>query len=156
MTRIITPFISGFMSQWFPSPFTMDGVNYNCAEQYMMHAKAKLFGDADSSDAILKAEHPREQKALGRSVSGWDQALWDAEKYDIVLRASRAKFTQNPDLADKLLATGDEWLVEANHEDAVWGVALGMGDPRLQDPEKWRGENLLGKILMQVRDELRA
>lgn len=154
MAQEIIPFISGYLSQWYRSEFKIGSRRFNCAEQYMMYAKARLFGDAAKAKRILKADHPKDQKRLGRAVQGFDQAIWDAEKYNIVLDANRAKFSQNRRLGKKLLSTGDAVLVEGNVKDPVWGVALRVDDPRIFDPAEWRGENLLGKILMQVRSEL--
>lgn len=143
-------------SQWHRSIFTVDGVRYTHAEQYMMHAKALLFGDTEIAEQIMASASPREHQALGRKVRGFDHAVWERERENIVRTASRAKFTQNSGLKKKLLATGDTELVEASPVDRIWGVGLGADDPRITERANWRGLNLLGKILTQVRDELRA
>jgi ribA/ribD-fused uncharacterized protein len=141
-------------SQWYRSAFTVDGVTFNCAEQFMMHGKARLFDDAETAQKILAADHPREHKALGRKVKRFDDAVWKREREAIVLAGSRAKFTQNADLLALLLATRGTTLVEASPYDRIWGIGLAATDPKAQDPATWRGQNLLGKILTQLRDEL--
>jgi ribA/ribD-fused uncharacterized protein len=141
-------------SQWYRCAFTAGGLAFNCAEQYMMHGKATLFGDAAVAAKILAADHPRAHKALGRQVAGFDDTRWRAERERIVLDGNRAKFTQNPALREQLLATAGTTLVEASPTDKIWGIGLAATDPRANDPAQWRGHNLLGKILTALRDEL--
>jgi ribA/ribD-fused uncharacterized protein len=143
-------------SQWYRCRFTAGEHTFNCAEQYMMHGKAVLFGDPDTAAKILVADHPRQHKALGRKVTGFDDAIWRREREGIVRAGSRAKFTQNPALRELLLATRGTTLVEASPYDRIWGIGLAATDPRAQDPASWRGQNLLGKILTALRDELIA
>lgn len=152
----IRPFLRGFLSQWSRSDFLLDGAGFTCAEQYMMWRKARLFGDDMIADKILAACEPHDHKRLGQAVRGFEQALWDAEKVSIVTAGNRAKFGQNAGLARKLLGTGGAVLVEANPRDVVWGAGLAEDDPDIFDPSKWRGENLLGQVLMQVRAELQT
>jgi ribA/ribD-fused uncharacterized protein len=143
-------------SQWYRCVFTEGGHTFNCAEQYMMHGKALLFDDADSAAKILAADHPREHKALGRKVKNFDDAKWKRGREAIVLAGNRAKFTQNKELLELLLATQGTALVEASPYDKIWGIGLAATDPRAQDPKQWKGQNLLGKILTTLRDELVA
>src|SRR5262245_59455106 len=141
-------------SQWFRCSFTAAEVRFNCAEQYMMHGKALLFGDAAIAAEILAADHPRQHKALGRKVKGFDDAVWKRERIAIVRAGSHAKFTQNAELRELLLATAPTTLVEASPYDKIWGIGLAASDPRAQDRAQWRGQNLLGQILTELRDEL--
>jgi len=141
-------------SQWYTSTFVVGDITYTCAEQYMMHGKALLFEDGETALEILAVDHPRAHKALGRKVRGFDDHVWKREREGIVMAGSRAKFTQNADLLDKLLATRGTELVEASPYDKIWGIGLGERDPNALDPAKWRGLNLLGKILTKLRDEL--
>lgn len=141
-------------SQWYRCAFTVGAHTYNCAEQYMMHGKALLFGDAAVAAQIMDAGHPRTHKALGRKVAPYDETIWRANRERIVLDGNRAKFTQSPELLQALLATRGTELVEASPYDKIWGIGLAATDPRAQDPRKWRGQNLLGKILTALREEL--
>jgi len=143
-------------SQWYRCAFTASGHTFNCAEQYMMHGKAVLFGDAEIAAEILAADHPRKHKALGRKVRDFDDATWKRVREAIVLAGNRAKFTQDPGLYEQLLATRGTTLVEASPYDRIWGIGLSATDPRSHDPRQWRGQNLLGKILTALRDELIA
>ena len=144
------------LSQWYPCSFVVDGTSYQTAERYMMSEKARLFGDAATLWKIMSAPGPRECKALGRTVAGFDPSVWDRHKCDIVLRGSLAKFSQNAELMEYLLGTGNAVLVEASPYDRIWGVGLAQDDPLIRDPRNWRGENLLGFVLMEARDTLRA
>ena len=141
-------------SQWYRCAFRVGENTFMCAEQFMMHGKAILFADAEIAAKILAADHPKTHKALGRKVRNFDDATWKRERERIVLEGSRAKFTQNADLKDKLLATRGTTLVEASPYDRIWGIGLSAKDPRALDPKQWRGQNLLGKILTQLREEL--
>lgn len=141
-------------SQWHRSAFVVEGIAFNCAEQFMMHGKATLFGDAEIAAQTLAATHPREHKALGRKVRGFDDAVWKRERERIVLAGNRAKFTQNAELRAALLATRGTELVEASPYDRIWGIGLAATDPLARDRSAWRGQNLLGKILTALREEL--
>ncbi|MEK8029549.1 NADAR family protein [Ideonella sp. DXS29W] len=143
-------------SQWFPAPFIVEGDRYLTAEHFMMAGKARLFDDAAALARVLAAVDPGAAKAVGRQVRGFDEATWQAHRFDIVVRANRAKFAQHPAMAEYLLRTGDQVLVEASPFDTIWGIGLSASHDRARDPSQWRGLNLLGFALMQVRAELRA
>lgn len=121
----------------------------------MMAAKARLFGDEQMAVRVLEARSPRQAKQMGREVKGFDGAIWDREKRDVVAEGSFQKFRQNKDLGEFLLATGDHVLVEASPVDRVWGIGLAADDKKAANPLLWRGENLLGFALMRARDRLR-
>lgn len=142
------------LSQWWPSPFTVDGVTYASAEHWMMAGKARLFGDAEAAERAVAARSPAEAKKAGRLVRDFDDAVWERERYGLVVAGSAHKFGQNPELGDFLLTTGDRVLVEASPMDRIWGIGLAADDPRAQDPAAWRGLNLLGFALMEARDGL--
>lgn len=144
----------GCLSQWWPSPFVVDGVSYATAEHWMMAAKARLFGDAEAERRVLAAEHPAEAKKAGRLVRGFDDAIWERERFRIVVEGSVHKFAAHDDLRVFLLNTGDRVLVEASPVDRVWGIGLAADDEAASDPERWRGPNLLGFALMEARERL--
>ncbi len=141
-------------SQWSPSKFIVDGVEYTHAEQYMMAEKARFFGDNETLVEIMKAQTPAEQKALGRAVKNFDSNKWAPEALRVVYRGNYEKFKQNPKMRDKLFATEGTTLVEASPEDRIWGIGLGVKDPRCYEREHWQGKNQLGDILTRVRDDL--
>jgi ribA/ribD-fused uncharacterized protein len=122
----------------------------------MMYGKAILFADAEIAAEILEAASPRQHKALGRKVRNFNDATWKARREQIVAAGSRAKFTQNAELRQALLDTAGTELVEASPFDRIWGIGLAASDPRAENPAQWRGQNLLGKILTRLRDELLA
>ena len=156
MTETFTFFYGGPASQWYPSQFMIDGVTYNCAEQYMMAMKAVLFNDADALQIIMDTNNPKIQKAAGRTVQGFDQILWEQNCKLYVYRANLAKFMQNSDLLNWLLATGDTTLVEASPWDRIWGIGLGQDDPLRLDRATWQGTNWLGMIITNVREDIKA
>jgi ribA/ribD-fused uncharacterized protein len=145
----------GCLSQWYPAPFTAGGVRYATAEHYMMAGKARLFGDAEAERRVLAADDPSTAKSAGRGVRGFDEDTWIAHRYDLVVAANTAKFGQHAALRDHLLGTGDRVLVEASPYDTVWGIGLSAGRPESARPSQWRGLNLLGFALMDVRTAMR-
>lgn len=147
---------NGYLSNWWLSDFKVDGIKFTSAEQYMMWGKAKLFGDAETQAKILDVTDVARIKALGREVKGFDDAVWTANREQIVYTGLKAKFRDDQELREKLLSTGDAILAECAVHDRVWGIGLSMKDPNRFDMDKWRGLSLLGKLLMQVRDELRS
>jgi ribA/ribD-fused uncharacterized protein len=149
-------FWSGPFSNWHPSEFTVFDTDYNCAEQAMMHQKALMFNDIDSAEKIMKTNDPQKQKALGRGVKGFVESEWIDNRYDIVYTLLVEKFRQNVELLDILLDTDELHIVEASPYDKVWGIAMGVDKyPEILDKNNWKGDNLLGDILMDVRYDLR-
>ena len=142
------------LSQWFPAPFSLDDSRYETAEHYMMAEKARLFADHKTRGQILAARHPGAAKTLGRQVTPFEPARWEANRCEIVIRGNLAKFSQHAPLGQFLLQTGHRVLVEASPLDTIWGIGLTADDPRANTPEAWPGLNLLGFALMRVRDEL--
>lgn len=149
-----TFFWSGPFSNWYPSAFEVDGVKYNCSEQYMMAEKARLFNDDAALTKILAYTNPKDQKACGRLVQKFNREKWDAVARDVVYKGCLAKFSQNPDLKEALLATVGTSLVEASPYDRIWGIGLAKEDPRALNRSKWRGTNWLGEVLDRVREKL--
>lgn len=148
-----TFFWSGPFSQWYPAKFRIAGKTYNCAEQYMMAMKALTFGDKETLEAIMKAASPKEQKALGRKVKGFNADKWNSLARDFVYEANYAKFS-NPTLKKLLLDTTGTELVEASPVDIIWGIGLAEDNPDAKDKSKWRGKNWLGQVLTRVRDDM--
>ncbi len=148
------PFIKGIFSQWHPTPFVVDGETFATAEQWMMLGKARLFGDKEVAAAIMATADPSEQKRLGQTVRGFCPDGWRANRVAIVHRGNLEKFRQNDGASRQLRNTAPAMLVEANPRDWNWGNGLHIDDPGNQNPALWRGDNLLGRILTLVRDEI--
>ena len=144
----------GFLSNWYMSRFELDGVSYTSMEQYMMHQKAITFDDIDIAKQILETDDVSQVKALGRAVHNYNDAIWNGIRQIVVYKGLLAKFSQNKDLKEKLLSTGNNILAEAARTDSVWGIGISIKDNARFDMNKWRGKNLLGFALMQVRKEL--
>jgi len=140
-------------SQWYVAPFVVGGQSYPTAEHFMMAEKAALFGDLATRDLVLQAPDPGAAKALGRKVRGFNEETWLENRFSIVRRANEAKFSQNAELGRFLEQTGSKVLVEASPVDRIWGIGLAKHDEEANDPNRWRGLNLLGFALMHVRDD---
>lgn len=160
-------FWGGVFSQWLSSRFQAElpdtiehiddvpistgiTLSFNCAEQYMMAAKASVFGDEDSLRQILATRDPQKQKAIGRNVVGYNDEIWAKHRLEIVTYGSICKFA-SPEMKPQLLETGDRHIVEGSPYDKIWGVGLRFDDPAILDESNWDGLNLLGVALMDAR-----
>ena len=145
---------NGYLSNWYPSCFTMDETVFSSMEQFMMYRKAICFHDNNIATQILETDGVARIKDLGRRVSGYDENHWNGVRQLIVYEGLLAKFSQNDKLREQLKATGNAVLAECAVKDRIWGIGLSMDDPNRLDRVKWKGQNLLGYALMMVRDKL--
>ena len=132
--------------------------HFFCTEQAFMWAKAKTFGDDESAKKILAVkDNPMECKKLGRGVKNYDDAEWAKVRYDIMVEVNYARFSQDLNLLKKILNPDFEGktFVEASPIDRIWGIGFAQADAP-DDESKWHGQNLLGKVITQVRKELLA
>ena len=144
----------GCFSNWYSSPFTFRGIKFDSGEQFMMYQKAVTFNDARIAQQILATNSPAEIKRLGRKVSGFDEQIWEGRRQIIVYSGLLEKFRQNSHLKQLLLSTGNSIIAECSPTDTVWGIGLALSDSRINDMKQWKGRNLLGFILMEVRSTL--
>lgn len=142
-------------SQWWLSSFEVEGITYKTAEHWMMAKKAELFKDEEILAKILECKSPAEAKKLGRKVRNYDDKIWLENRYEIVKQGNFYKFSQNPDLKTFLINTNERVIVEASPVDPIWGIGMAGDHKDALNPEKWKGLNLLGFALMEVRNELR-
>ena len=149
-------FWGGVFSQWYPCKFEIDGIVFNCAEQYMMHSKALMFNDTNAAYDILTTSDPKIQKSLGRRVKNFDKYAWDKVAQRIVYDGNIAKFSQNPKLLKVMMDTGDLKFVEASPYDTIWGIGLNAVQAQQMSPSQWKGLNWLGLALTDVKSALRA
>lgn len=129
-----------FLSNFFPAPVTYKGLTYPNNEAAF---QAQKTFDEDERRAFTELS-PKDAKHRGRQVLL--RRDWEEVKIGIMEDIVRAKFTQNEDLKERLLSTGDALLIEGNRwNDRFWGVDL----------RSRTGKNHLGRILMKIRSELR-
>ena len=148
-------------SNWYPAEFDAEmmvngekkTLHFFNSEQYFMYVKAVVFGDYETADKILKTKDPRMAKTLGREVKGYDDKVWNEMRYKVMVDANKAKYSQNEEL--KKLITSEELkgkgMVESSPQDKIWGTGFAENDPLADDETKWKGQNLLGKALDEVR-----
>lgn len=131
-------------------------VEFKSSEQAFMAFKAMHFGDGAVLQQILEAAMPLAAKRLGRRVKPYDDAEWRSVRVKYMTAALQAKFSGDENMKQALMATGDTTIAEASPRDRVWGIGMGASNPDAQDPSKFKGTNLLGKCLMQVRATLQT
>uniref|UniRef100_UPI00262E60D4 NADAR family protein n=1 Tax=uncultured Anaerovibrio sp. TaxID=361586 RepID=UPI00262E60D4 len=144
-----------YLSNWYMKNFTVGDISFSSMEQYMMYRKAICFHDGEIASKILASDDVAEIKNLGRQVSGYDDCVWSGIRQIVVYEGLLAKFSQNKDLNDRLLGTGEAILAECAVKDRIWGIGLSMNDSARLDIGKWKGQNLLGYALMMVREKLK-
>ena len=151
-------------SNFYPAPFDDGEHHFTCSEQYFMWMKAMTFHDDSIASRLLQLPvgvNPIRYKRLGRKIVGYDDAVWKRVRRDIMLDACERKYSANKHLADILLGTEHATLVECSPFDRIWGIGLGKHDAdgnidnRWRDQSHWRGENLLGQVLAEVREKLK-
>lgn len=146
---------NGFLSNWYLSPFELDGIQYSSVEQYIMYQKCKVFADEISAAAVMSTNDVAAQQSIGRLSKGYISEVWAGLRQMVAFRALMAKFDQNDDLKQMLLDTGEAWLVECARSDKNWACGVRLNDERRFDTANWDGQNLLGFALMEVRRNLR-
>ena len=145
---------NGYLSNWYLSNFIVEGILFSSMEQYMMYKKAMCFDDQLVASKILETKDVAEIKALGRQVSNYNDSIWNGMRQILIYEGLLAKFTQNEDLKEKLISTGDAILAECAVKDRIWGIGLSMTSPKRLDIYQWNGQNLLGYALMLVRNRI--
>jgi ribA/ribD-fused uncharacterized protein len=152
-------FWTNWMSNWTPSNLKIyyDGELFTNSEQIFMYIKAKFFGDENKAGEIVRlGSNPAIAKKLGREVSGYDEEAWSASRFDAMYAAVKAKFESDRVLSRHLMETDTKTLVAASPVDIIWGVGIHEKDDSILDENNWKGQNLLGKVLMKVRTEIQS
>ena len=144
----------GFLSNWYLSDFVINDIKFTSMEQYMMYQKAMLFGDEEIASQIMSTTNVGKIKALGRSVSNYNESVWNGMRQVLIYKGLVEKFRQNENLLKELQKTGDAILAECAGQDRIWGIGLSMTDPAKNNMDVWNGQNLLGFALMIVRSEV--
>lgn len=146
----------GYLSNWYPAYFTVDGIRFSCAGQYILYQKCVMFGNTFAAKRILDTADTDIQQAIGGTLSGYLSSVWAGMRQAVAIRGLRAKFSQNPELKEKLLATSDAILVACAQKEQDWSCGIGLKDSLRFNAKNWTGKNLLGFALMEVRSQLRS
>lgn len=147
-------FLRGPFSNFVIADITYRGYSFQTTEQAFMYAKAVEFNDEETALKLLDPLlEPWDAKKLGREVKNYNEQVWSKVRYTRMLEVNREKY-KNSSYANLLLATRDKILVECNPRDTIWGIGLAEDDPRSLNKGDWKGQNLLGEVLMQIRKEL--
>ena len=147
-------FWRGEFSNWYPCIFIYKDHRFNNSEQAFMWEKAMFFDDEKIAAQLLKETNPKYAKALGRQVRNFNQDFWLVASFPAMVAVNFAKWNSSDYLRDLIVSTHPKKLVEASPYDKIWGVGLAQDDDRILDKRNWKGMNLLGKALMNVRKEL--
>lgn len=157
VTEKYVTFWGSIFSNWAPCRFiTSDKRAWRSSEQYFMYLKACHFNDYETAEEIYRSNNPRDAKKLGRKVKGFNDEEWSKVRYDAMFKAVYLKFEQDESLRGELLSPKYEGkhFAEGSPIDTVWGTGLIWNSPEF-DKEEWKGLNLLGKVLDDVRNNLK-
>ena len=132
------------------APFDLEDMSYNCSEQYFLSTKCQTYGHTEAANRIMKETNPATMVQIAKICQGYNRK-WEKTRYDVMLKGCEAKFDQNWEHQKYLLETGEKTLVEGSRFDTTWGVGLDFTDRRIFDEANWKGRNLLGTVLEQVR-----
>ena len=141
-------------SNFHPAPFSVEGEKFSCSEQYIQHAKAKLFDDDIAATRIKATSSPYRMKELGSRVRNFDKQKWSENAPQIARKALWNKFNQNAHLKKRLLSTKDKVLVEATKE-KLWGCGIGLHETGCLDKQNWSSQGIMGEALVYIRQKLR-
>jgi hypothetical protein len=144
-----------FLDNQAEYPIQIEDKKYPTVEHYFQSQKASEFGDTEILEKIAKTPSGKAVKALGKKVRNFIKEQWDARRIEIMARGVRAKFVQHPELQKQLLETGEKPIGEADARDSFWGIGTSESTELSKDPAKWKGQNQLGKILMNLRSEFK-
>lgn len=145
---------NGYLSNWYEAEFTVDHVKFSSMEQYMMYQKAMTFQDQMIAKEILQTKDAAKIKQLGRQVTNYNDHIWNGIRQIVVYEGLVAKFSQNEELKKQLKGTKTAILAECAVKDPIWGIGLSMKDSKRLDITQWKGQNLLGYALMEVRKRM--
>ena len=150
-------FWGGVFSNWYPCKFKAYGKTWYSSEQFFMWLKAEYFDDEETALAITKTMSASVAKQLGREVKNFDETKWQAVRYEKMYEAVYKKFAQNEELLQDLLSDEykDKHFVEGSPVDTIWGIGIKWTKPIIADKNNWKGENLLGQVLDEVRERVK-
>ena len=144
-----------YLSALYEAPIQVEGITFPTVEHYFQWSKAKQFGDADAQAKILKTPSAKSVKAYGKKVKNFDQEVWTEASERVMRTGLKAKFMQHPELLKKLRETGTRPLAEADPRRKFWGIGTSADTSKANDPTKWPGKNVMGKLLDEIRTELK-
>lgn len=147
-------FWSSEFSNWYECKFIYKDIVFYNSEQAFMWEKAMFFDDKYHARLITETPSPASCKKIGRKIKGFDPERWLIAAFPIMVAINYAKYNQNSNLKKILLLTGNKTMVEASPYDKIWGIGIHWDDDDCLDETKWKGMNLLGKALMEVRKQL--
>ena len=142
-------------SNYFKCAFMFKNIRFSSIEQAYQYSKAVQFGDTRTAYLILHCQCPSEIKILGRSVAGFNATQWNTGRETLMKKLVLEKFSQNPELKQRLCDTGTMHLAEATKSDNFFGIGVSITHPTCLQRNTWTGSNKLGVALMDATSKLR-
>lgn len=133
-----------------------DKINVESSEKAIMLCKASLMNDPDSFIEILKCSNQHKVKSLGKKIKNFNQELWNEKVCFLTKKIIKKKFSNVKGLKEVLFLTKNHLIAKISPTDKNWGIGMGKDNPDSNYPTLWKGSNILGWALMEVREELLA
>ena len=143
-------------SNFYPCKFAVDDISFSSVEQHLSYHKALLYDTKEVADELLNIHDPVDQKKRVNNLTKFNPMTWKHQAEDILKAGLTAKFSQNAYLRDALLSSGELTIGEASAHDIIFGIGLSLQNPNAMDPSRWRGNNMQGRMLMDIRNDLTA
>jgi ribA/ribD-fused uncharacterized protein len=140
-------------SNMYDAPIQIDNQVYPTVEHYYQWSKAKMFKDDDTANKIMETKTVKAVKSLGKKVANFKTDEWDAKRDEIMRSAVKAKVLQHPEILAKLKETKNRPIGKADAREKYWGIGSSANLDKAKRPDKWAGQNKLGKIWMDLRTE---
>lgn len=137
----------------YPAKFIAEGLEFSSSLHYVIYKKAEVFVDRESMKRILSITEPDALLKAGRELKYFEKQVWNMNLKPILVTAVREKMLNHPELMQQLKATAGTTLVLADANDSKWGIGLDMNNNEATRRKNWRGKNLLGELLTEIRAE---
>lgn len=145
---------NGYLSNHYFSEFNVFGQQFYTMSQYMTYRKALILGDESRSRQILTITDPEILDNISSILSKRDTGIWAGQQQIVAYQGLISKFLQNETIAKPLLNTGNSLIGACMPSDCIWGIGLQIHDANARNMDAWKGQNLLGFTLMQVRNSI--
>jgi ribA/ribD-fused uncharacterized protein len=143
-----------FLASCYPCSIEVEGFVYNSFSSYVAFEKAKVFRDRSIMDKVRGSTKIEEAYSFGSQVKYFIDIVWAMVIPEIFRKGLRCKFSQNPTLLKMLAQTNGYTIVLASVESKKWGCGLALDNPLVNQRREWKGQNLLGELLTEIRYDL--
>ena len=134
--------------------FQHQGETFSSVEQLVTFQKCQHFNDNMMAEEVLLETDPKEIRHIGSNIEGYDHETWKEIHEEVLMEGLRAKFSSNKEAQEYLVSTGDKVIGEGS-SNLIFGIGIHISDEKVLSVENWTGANILGKLLMEIREQIK-